>query len=341
MIRQRHPWTASRRLRRLIAGFAAVALVGLAGWWIPTGDVVFAPGVTGDLAQMVHVAGGHTIRDGRLLMVAITVIPADVWLYLWGRLDPNDEVLPKQQVFPGMSLNQYVEFNASLMDQSQQAAEVAGERLAGLPARAVAQPGVVVAGLLARGTARGHLRVGDRVVAVAGHPVGPSNLYQVMSHFRAGDVVTFTIRRDGRTLAVPLSLTTIPGDPAPGVGIVVAPAVRYVVPRPVRIDSGDIGGPSAGMMFALEIYQQITGKNLARGRTVVGTGEITPDGRVQPIGGVVQKVVTAYRAGARVFLCPVANYPKAAAAVRARGWHLAVYPVATLAQAVRDLAAPS
>lgn len=341
MIRGGRTWTASRQVRRVVAILLAVVLVGLAGWWIPTDQVVFAPGVTGDLAQMVHVAGGHRIRDGRLLMVAITVIPADVWLYLWARLDPNDEVLPKQQVFPGMNLNQYVQFNASLMDQSQQAAEVAGERLAGLPARAVAESGVVVAGLLAHGSAVGHLKVGDRLVAVGGHAVTLSNLYRVMSRYRVGEVVPFTVRRGTTTHRIPLRLTTVPGDPAPGVGIVVAPAVRYIIPRPVRIRSGDIGGPSAGLMFALEIYQQITGENLARGRTVAGTGEITPDGRVEAIGGVVQKVVTVYRAGARVFLCPVANYAKAEAAVRARGWHLAVYPVATLSQALRDLTARS
>jgi PDZ domain-containing protein len=328
---------ASRRVRRVAALLVAVVLVGLAGWWIPTGQVVFAPGVTGNLADMVHVAGGHRVLNGRLLMVAITVMPADVWLYLWGKLNPNDEVLPQQLVFPGMSLNQYVQFNASLMDQSQQAAEVAGERLAGLPARAITEPGVVVAGLLAHSSALGRLKIGDRVVAVGGHPVTLSNLYQVMSRYHVGQVVPFTVRRGNRTRRVPLRLTTVPGDPAPGVGIVVAPAVRYVIPRPVQIQSGDIGGPSAGLMFALEIYQQITGRNLARGRTVAGTGEITPGGRVEQIGGVVQKVVTVYRAGASVFLCPVANYAKAEAAVRARGWHLAVLPVATLAQAVRDL----
>jgi PDZ domain-containing protein len=91
------------------------------------------------------------------------------------------------------------------------------------------------------------------------------------------------------------------------------------------------------MMFALEIYDQITGANLAHGQTVAGTGEIFPNGKVAPIGGVAQKVVTVYRAGARVFLCPVLNYPKAAAMAKKLGYHMKIYPVATLSQALHDV----
>ena len=111
---------------------------------------------------------------------------------------------------------------------------------------------------------------------------------------------------------------------------------QYKFPFTVKISVGDIGGPSAGMMFALGIIDKLTPNNLTGGKFIAGTGEITASGQVQPIGGIQQKMVGARDAGATVFLAPAANCADTAGAVPAG---LRVVKVATLSQAVSDLEA--
>lgn len=317
---------------------AALAVVIGVSWFVPVQEIAFAPGITGNLSQMVYVSGKTPPRPGKLLMVAIDVLPANALIWALGHVDNAYKLYPSNQVLPpGMTMTQYVNYNNALMSQSQEDAMVAGERLAGLPARVVVAPGLLVAGVLKTGSAWGHIHVGDQIVAVNGHALTFTNFRQILKRYHVGQRVQITYVRKGVSHVVTLALKKVPTDPAPGIGIVATERLRYVVPHPVRINAGQIGGPSAGMMFSLEIYAQLTGRNLARGRIVAGTGEITPTGQVLEIGGVQQKVITVYRAGARIFLCPKANYPSAVAMARSRGYDLKIYPVSTLAQALNDL----
>ncbi|MCL5967674.1 MAG: PDZ domain-containing protein [Firmicutes bacterium] len=317
---------------------AALAVILGGAWFVPVQEIAFAPGITGNLASMVHVRGKRAPTPGRLLMVAIDVMPANALIWALAHVDNAYALYPSNQVLPpGMTMTQYINYNNALMSQSQEDAMVAGERLAGLPAKVVVEPGLLVAGVLKTGSAYGRIQVGDQIMAVNGTPISFQNLRKVLGQYRVGQTVRITYLQRGVRHVVALPLRRVPNDPVPGIGIVATEKVRYVVPRPVRINAGPIGGPSAGMMFSLEIYSQITGRNLAHGRIVAGTGEITPNGRVLEIGGVRQKVITVYRAGARVFLCPKANYASAEAMARARGYHLTIYPVTTLAQALADL----
>ena len=111
---------------------------------------------------------------------------------------------------------------------------------------------------------------------------------------------------------------------------------QYKFPFTVTIDVGNIGGPSAGMMFALGIIDMLTTENLTGGKFIAGTGEITPAGQVEPIGGIQQKMAAARSAGATVFLTPSANCANTAGAVPAG---LRLVKVSTLSQAVSDLEA--
>jgi PDZ domain-containing protein len=328
-------------LRTLLWVIAVVALAAVVAWFIPTGYVAYVPGTTGNLARMVHVEGGKRVNHGKLLMVAIGILPLNGLLYAVMRFNPVYEVLPRSYVLPDMNFQQFIALNYAMMDQSQALAAVEGEDLAGLPARVETLPGVMVAGLLRGGSAAGRLKLGDRIVAVGPYAVGMANLRTVMRRFHFGETVNFTVMRGRERLLVPLKLGHLAGDPAPAVGVVIAPAVHYVIPRPVRFITSNIGGPSAGMMFALEIYQQVTGHNLARGRVVAGTGEILPGGQIGAIGGVAQKVVTVADAGARVFLCPIANYAKAERTARLLNLNVRILPVRTLKQALSDLEGPS
>ena len=111
-------------------------------------------------------------------------------------------------------------------------------------------------------------------------------------------------------------------------------AEQYKFPFTVSFSVGDIGGPSAGMMFALGIIDKLTPVNLTGGKFIAGTGEIEASGRVDAIGGIQQKMVGARDAGATVFLTPAANCPDTKGAVPAG---LRLVKVSTLSQAVTYL----
>ena len=128
------------------------------------------------------------------------------------------------------------------------------------------------------------------------------------------------------------AIEAVDGKPIIGVEI----QQQYKFPFTVTIDVGNIGGPSAGMMFALGIIDMLTPDNLTGGKFIAGTGEITPAGQVEPIGGIQQKMAAARSAGATFFLTPSANCANTAGAVPA-GLHLV--KVSTLSQAVSDLEA--
>jgi len=141
-----------------------------------------------------------------------------------------------------------------------------------------------------------------------------------------------TISRNGQTQQVQVGTRESGGHPVMGVEI----TGQYKFPFTVRISVGDIGGPSAGMMFALGIIDKLTHLELTGGKFIAGTGEITPSGQVQPIGGIQQKMVGARNAGATIFLTPASNCTDTKGAVPAG---LRLVKVSTLTQAVDDLEA--
>jgi PDZ domain-containing protein len=179
--------------------------------------------------------------------------------------------------------------------------------------------------------ATGVLRKGDIITAVDGRPVTCRASAGMLIRARGpGAVVRLTIDRRGTTRQVRLKTADSGGKAVVGVGVF----ENYRFPFQVRINVGPIGGPSAGLMFALGIMDKLTPSGLTRGRFIAGTGEISASGAVSPIGGIQQKMAGARTAGATVFLTPAANCPDTTGGVP-QG--LRLIKVYTLAGAVRDL----
>src|SRR6266699_3090492 len=148
----------------------------------------------------------------------------------------------------------------------------------------------------------------------------------------AGSALTLSITRKGQRQQVQVRTRASGGHPVMGVEI----SGQYKFPFMVRISVGDIGGPSAGMMFALAIVDKLTNRDLTGGKFIAGTGEITAGGQVQAIGGIQQKMIGAHNAGATIFLTPASNCADTKGAVPAG---LRLVKVSTLTQAVDDLEA--
>jgi PDZ domain-containing protein len=180
--------------------------------------------------------------------------------------------------------------------------------------------------------------VGDVITAVDGTPaqladdVGPA-----VRARPAGAPVTFTVQRGDETLPVTITTRAAPvGDFAGQAQVGVASTTKdlnFDFPVDVEIDTGSVGGPSAGLAFTLTILDELSPGNLTGGQKIAVTGTIELDGTVGPIGGVVQKAVTAKRAGARVFIVPEAE--EAAARDHADG--MKVVGVSNLEEALTAL----
>jgi PDZ domain-containing protein len=181
--------------------------------------------------------------------------------------------------------------------------------------------------------AKGSLQRGDVIKAVDGKPVTCKSSAASMIRARpVGHRVVLTIERSNTRHTVVLRTASYKGEPVIGVNVIES----FKFPFNVKINIGNVGGPSAGMMFALAIIDKLTPGNLTAGKFIAGTGEIDVDGGVGPIGGIQQKMAAARAAGATVFLAPAGNCTDTSGAVPAG---LRVVKVSTLRGAIAALQA--
>jgi PDZ domain-containing protein len=245
-------------------------------------------------------------------------------------LNTSEAVVPESELFPpGQSAQQTQQQDTLQMASSQQTATAAA--LSTLHIRYQTQ--VAVLQTVPGTPASSVLKTGDVITAVNGAPVsGATSLSSLITSHPVGSVLRLTVLRAGKALGLDVRSKESGGQPIIGVQV----QEQYKFPFTVKFSVGDIGGPSAGMMFALGIIDKLTAMNLTGGTFIAGTGEIFASGRVGPIGGIQQKMVGAREAGATVFLAPAGNCADTVGAVPAG---LRVVKVSTLSQAVSDLEA--
>jgi PDZ domain-containing protein len=295
----------------LVFVLLAIALV-----VIPVPFVTWAPGGTRDTLgevdgkPIIEVQGIATHpTSGRLDLTVVTVSSAGARLSLPQALLaywlPHRDALPLDSVYaPGKSAAEVQAEDADMMSTAQDDAVVAALRADGQPVTALPAIFSVTVG----GPAHTKLLPGDLVLTVDGVPTVDQDAVsrQIRTH-KPGESVTFTVVRQRQVQAVvvpTVGSTTQEGVPV--VGITLGQGYRY--DPQISFELGQrIGGPSAGLVFALAIYDKITAGELLAGRHVAGTGSITPDGQVGGIGGIQEKIAGAEDAGATVFLVPASN----------------------------------
>ena len=335
---------ATRRQLTLLIAVAGIAAAVLAAALIPVPYVILSPGPT--LNTLGTRAGGKPLiqisghraypTNGHLNLVTVSYQggPLDgfnVFTALQAWLTPHEAVVPEQELFgTNQTQQQVVRQDTQQMVSSQQIAEAAALCQIGIKFDTVDTVNFVETGMPATGV----LRTGDVITAVDGRPVTCRTPAGTLIKARApGAQVVLTVDRHGTTRKFRLKTADARGSAVVGVGVL----ETYRFPFQVRINVGNIGGPSAGLMFALGIVDKLTpGGNLTGGRFIAGTGEISADGTVSPIGGIQQKMAGARNAGATIFLSPAANCADAASAVPAG---MRLIKVSTLRGAIQDLAA--
>jgi PDZ domain-containing protein len=330
-----------RTVTLLVAGIGVVAAA-LAAALLPVPYVILSPGPTlNTLGQtsgrpLISISGHRTYpTNGHLNLVTVSFVggPGDgfnVFTALRAWLTPSDAVVPEQELFPtGQSEQQVVQQDTEQMANSQETAQAAALCTLGIHFTTVDTVTQTEKGLPAAKV----LRAGDVITAVDGTPVSCTHdTGTLIREHPAGSPVTLAIVRGHRTQQV--RVNTVNGGGHAVIGVLVSENYRF--PFPIKFSVGNIGGPSAGMMFALGIVDKLTAGGLTGGKFIAGTGEIAANGAVSPIGGIQQKMAGARASGATIFLTPAANCPDTKGAVPA-GLRLA--KVSTLRQALGDLAA--
>ncbi len=333
---------SNRLATLLIAGACVLAgLVVAAVTTVPY--VALTPGPTlntlGKLSgkELIQVSNHRTYpTSGNLNLVTVSYTGGpntdfNIFSALRAWLTPDDAVVPASEIFsPGQTEQQVVQQDTQEMVGSQQDATAAA--LCYLHINFKVFDKVLST---AKGTpAYGVLQAGDVIAAVDGTKVDcRHNVVTMIRNRKPGARVTLTIDRKGVTKTIQLVTKDVHGQPV--VGVALAPQT-YHFPFGVKINLPNIGGPSAGLMFALGMIDKLTPDNLTGGRFIAGTGEISATGAIEPIGGIQQKMAGARSAGATIFLAPSANCPDTAGAIPAG---LRVVKVSTLAGAIADLTA--
>jgi PDZ domain-containing protein len=322
--------------RLLIAGVALLAVVlGLAV--LPSGDYIFLADPAHPVAPLVTVPGGHDPTRGGVYFVDVIVRKA-TWLErLFPQIHNGADLYPAGAIDPpGVNDQQRRRLDLQDMKLSQQVAAAVALRAAGK--HVVMRPVGVRVSEVGQGLpAFGKLEPGDVIVAVDGKPVRTlRDLYLDMLAHHVGDVVAFTVQRGKQTLVVKMKAagTGRGKTRRPIVGIVPDQALDIHLPLAVRINAGSVGGPSAGVAFALEVMEEL-GRDVVHGHTVAATGEIRPDGSIGPIGGIKQKTIGARAAHVDAFLVPAGDNAREA---RRYAHGLRIIPVDTFPQALRALA---
>jgi Lon-like protease len=322
--------------RRLAAaGLILLIAAGAFVWLFPSNTYIFLPDRAHAVAPIVMVQGGKDPNDGGgIYFVDIFVRKATLLERLWPGIHEGGQLVPASAVLPaGTSEKQRRQADAREMTRSQEVAAAVALRAAGY--KVVANPtGALVEQVDPSVPAAGRLQPTDIIVSANGKRVRvPGDLRRVVGALHPGDTVRLVIRRGNDQKPVEVR-TVRDTDGRTIIGVIVDQAAFVKLPRRVRIDAGNVGGPSAGLPFALGVLEEL-GKDVDHGRRVAATGQIELDGTVTPIGGVRQKTIGVRESGIRVFLVPAGENAQEA---RRYAHGVRIIPVRNFQQALHALA---
>lgn len=327
--------SGSRRSGFLVWAVVAALMLGVAGYLYRPPMVVLKPGSTLDVTEGIRITGVPTDDvEGSYLLTSITISRPTGWGLAWALVSGQEVVSRAQVLPPDIPSGEFFRRQRDIFDESQALAAAAAAETSGLNA-SLEGGGAVVRDVIAGSPADGDLRPGDVILQVNGESIGTvSDLQRVVRDQPTGSRFEITFERNGSERTVRLESEQLSGAPegTPGLGVVIETLDLDVdLPFEVSFEDRDIGGPSAGLVYALAIADMLDPGDFARGRVVAATGTIDIEGRIGEIGGVDLKAEAARAAGASIFLVPAGQ----AEGLSADG--LRTLGVATLRDALKAL----
>jgi Lon-like protease len=325
-----------RRLAFVVMGLLAVVVTGLALSIIPSDHYIVLPDRARPTDPLVRIPGEESQDEEDIYMVDVRIGRASLLERLFPWIKEGADLLPERAVNPaGVSDRQRRQSSLNDMSRSQLIAITVALRELGREVE-VNESGAEVVLVQPDSPADGVLEVGDVIVEAEGQEVESiQGLQRALTDVEPGQDVELTVQRGDERVQLTSGTRAAPDDPDRAVmGVQVQDALDFEFPVDIEIDAGNIGGPSAGLAFALDIIDEL-GDDIDRGRKIVATGELALDGEVLPIGGVKQKAIGAREAGADIFLVPDGNFDEARKATD----DLEIIPVSNVQEALSVLAA--
>jgi PDZ domain-containing protein len=332
----RAPWKVITAGRLLAAGLVLFG-VAVTLWVVPSHDIILLPDPAHPVAPLISVAGGKTPHDGGgIYFVDVQERKASLLEKLFGGLHDGASLYPTAEILgPGVTPAEQASIDAQEMRTSQNVAAAVALRTLGRKVTTIAA-GALIAGVEPGFPAAGRLQPTDVIIAIDGKRVRtPADVSRLMQGKPPGTLVSFTVLRGRDTKTV--ALHTAPdarGSHRGIVGVFPTQAWNIRLPLRVSIDANGVGGPSAGLAFALGVLEEL-GRNVDRGHKIAATGELSLSGNVGPIGGIEQKTIGAREAGVDAFLVPAGDNARDA---RKYAHGLRIIPVKSFQQALQVLA---
>lgn len=325
----------------LAIGFMAFGLLVLLFWPVKLPYFAMSPGPVEAVTDLVSASDVETFEsDGEFFLLTVSLREVNAFEWFEAQfLDDRVDLVAREVIRPsGVSQEEVTRSNLAAMDESIDTAIFVALGRLGYEVGFVGE-GVEVLQVVEGAPADGALEVGDRFTVVAGVEIHTSDqAAEVIRSFGIGDTISMTGTRAGEPFEVEITLGPHPDiEGAPMVGVVFDTVnLSLDLPVDVNVDSRNIGGPSAGMTYALSVIDLLTSDDITKGHVIAGTGTIRFDETVGAIGGVRQKVFAARGIGADVVFVPTANFEDA---LTAAGDGIEIVPVATLQDALDFLAA--
>ncbi|MCY9658096.1 SepM family pheromone-processing serine protease [Paenibacillus chondroitinus] len=352
-----YPRRSSTR-RYLVSALVGIVIIYLL-FFVRLPFFIFMPGTAEEIKPMVTIPRGSDLEKGTLMLTTVRVADANMINYLIGLVHPYEEIQPKTSVLrKGESEQEYTQRQEYVMLTSQASAIQAAYTHAKVPFH-INHEGVMVLQTLPGLSGEKVLKPGDVLLKAGEKDVKVAqDLLDALKGKKAGESITVTFARNKVEQQATLALGALPlqqgetGEPRAGIGVV--PADMQAVKadqedQQVSIKAGEIGGPSAGLMFSLEIFNQLVPEDITKGYRIAGTGTIETDGTVGPIGGIQHKIIAADREKADFFFAPkdvtykdgtkITNYSDAVQRANQIKTKMKIVEIGTMDDALKYLAA--
>ena len=284
---------------------------------IPTPYVLVIPGQAINLSENITVENGEKDAKGQFLLTSTAIIKANLLLYVYGFFDPNIDLRSRDdEILVSMDQKDYINIMEKLMQESQMISKVVALRKAGYSPE-ISGRGILINGILDNSPAKDRLLPGDVIVKIDEQPIHTLEEFsEIIRGYNSNQIVRITFSRNNSTYSTLIPLIELPGadDEIERIGIGIYADTKDLqcrFPLKIEINLEKIKGPSAGMMIALEILNQLTENDLSGSLLIAGTGNLSIDGRITEVDGIKQKIISAKKQKADVFLVPQKNYLEA------------------------------
>ena len=284
---------------------------------IPTPYVLVIPGQAINLSENITVENGEKDAKGQFLLTSTAIIKANLLLYVYGFFDPNIDLRSRDdEILVSMDQKDYINIMEKLMQESQMISKVVALRKAGYSPE-ISGRGILINGILDNSPAKDKLLPGDVIVKIDEQPIHTLEEFsEIIRGYNSNQIVRITFSRNNSTYSTLIPLIELPGadDEIERIGIGIYADTKDLqcrFPLKIEINLEKIKGPSAGMMIALEVLNQLTENDLSGSLLIAGTGNLSIDGRITEVDGIKQKIISAKKQKVDVFLVPQKNYLEA------------------------------